>query len=66
MKSFDLEHVYDEQIDPLVREIMRICQRHHIPAVMSFLYRSNEAGGMCAWAATAPQIRGAGRRGGPA
>lgn len=28
-KSFDLESVYDEQIAPLMTQIIDICKRHH-------------------------------------
>jgi hypothetical protein len=35
----DLEQVYDEQILPLMRQILDICKEHEMPMVASFNYQ---------------------------
>ncbi len=34
----DHEAIYDQQISPLMKEIVRICRENHIPMVASFEY----------------------------
>jgi len=36
---FDLESVYDEQIAPLMTQIIDICKRHKMPMLASFMYQ---------------------------
>ena len=36
--GFDLETVYDQEIAPLVTEIIAICQRVDMPMIASFAY----------------------------
>lgn len=36
--SFDLEEVYDKQIDPLMSQIIDICKAHQMPMIASFCY----------------------------
>lgn len=38
--SFDLEAVYDEQINPLMEKIIAICKEHNLPFVATFQYTS--------------------------
>ena len=38
MSKFDLESVYDNEISPLVAEIIRICKRAGMPMLTSFCY----------------------------
>ncbi len=40
--TFDAETVYDEQIAPLMYEIVRICQRNDIPMLASFCYGAED------------------------
>ena len=40
-EAFDLEAVYDEQINPLMKQIIDICKKHDLPFVASFQYSSN-------------------------
>jgi len=44
MNSFDLEKVYDSQIDPLVTQIIEICKTHKIPMFATFQYEHDDAG----------------------
>ena len=39
--SYDLEQVYDEQISPLMKQIIEICKEHDLPVVASFAYAYN-------------------------
>lgn len=39
------EDVYDNQISPLMTEIIRICKEHDIPMVASFQYDDRESDG---------------------
>ncbi len=43
--DYDLEQVYDEQIAPLMAQIIAICKEHQLPMVASFAYRHGENGG---------------------
>lgn len=36
MKKYDAESVYDEQIQPLMAEIIEICKQHEIPMLATF------------------------------
>jgi len=38
MENFDLEQVYDEQIAPLVAQIIEICKEHKMPFGAQFMY----------------------------
>lgn len=42
---FDLEKVYDEQIYPLMDEILKICKEHKMPVLASFMYQRTEEDG---------------------
>jgi hypothetical protein len=42
---YDAEDVYDEQIAPLMAQIIKICQDNQIPMIASFAYASDEDGG---------------------
>lgn len=44
-ESFDLESVYDDQIRPLMEEIIAIVKQHKMPMLASFLYGRNVADG---------------------
>ncbi len=44
-ERFDKEAVYDEQIFPLMGEIIAICQKHEIPMVASFFLREDDEEG---------------------
>lgn len=37
-EPFDLEQVYDEQIFPLMQQMIAICKEHRIPMLASFQY----------------------------
>lgn len=41
---YELEHIYDEQIAPLMTQIIAICQEHGIPMIASFAYRCDAQG----------------------
>lgn len=43
--DFDLEKVYDEQINPLMDKIIAICKEHKLSFVASFQY--NSKGDVC-------------------
>ena len=45
MSVYDIEAVYDEQISPLMRQIIAICKKHEMPVVASFCYSVDDAGG---------------------
>lgn len=36
--NLDLESVYDEEINPLMAQILAVCKRHKMPMVASFQY----------------------------
>ncbi|MGK3134833.1 hypothetical protein ACCX84_03570 [Pantoea trifolii] len=42
---FDLEHVYDEQISPLMNKIIAICSEHKIPMICTFAYKNDSETG---------------------
>lgn len=44
---YDSEKVYDEQISPLMTQIIAICREHRIPMVASFIYENNVDRGKC-------------------
>ena len=39
--DFNLEHVYDEQIAPLMSQIIDICKAHELPMFATFLYAND-------------------------
>lgn len=43
-KPFDLERVYDDEISPLMGQIIAICKRHRMPMLASFIFRRDKAG----------------------
>jgi len=43
-KPFDKEQIYDEQIAPLMAQIIAICTEHQIPTLASFAYRRDSHG----------------------
>lgn len=49
MKEFDLEAVYDNEISPLMRKIIDICNEHEMPMICSFAYEfgKEETAGFC-------------------
>lgn len=49
MESFELEHVYDEKIAPLMTQIIAICKEHKLPMFATFLYANSdeEGDGLC-------------------
>lgn len=40
-KLFDLEHVYDEQISPVMTQIIAICDEHKMPILCSSAYKND-------------------------
>lgn len=44
MEQWTKEDVYDEQIAPLMAQIIAICQEHRIPLVAQFNYAADEDG----------------------
>jgi len=46
------EAVYDEQISPLMTEIIRLCKEHDIPMVASFQYNDDRPDGDAALCTT--------------
>ncbi|MCP4640012.1 MAG: hypothetical protein GY851_06255, partial [bacterium] len=45
-ETFDLEKIYDDEITPLMKQIIAICRKHRMPMLASFLYEHNEDGGL--------------------
>lgn len=43
--TYDLEAVYDEQIAPLMAQIIEICKANNMPMLASIAYRQDEDGG---------------------
>jgi hypothetical protein len=41
IEDFDLEDVYDDEIAPLMAQILEICRKHKIPMMASFCYSNN-------------------------
>ena len=50
-QPFDLEQVYDDQIAPLMTQIIEICKTHTLPMFATFLYGNDidddEGGKLC-------------------
>lgn len=46
MEIFDLENVYDEQISPLMQQIIAICQENNMPMIASFAFENCEERGL--------------------
>lgn len=46
VEHYDAEAVYDEQISPLMTQIIAICKEHKIPMIASFAYQHNEESGI--------------------
>ena len=49
-EPFDLESVYDEQIAPLMAQIIAICKEHRLPMLAVFFYEldaARESAGFC-------------------
>jgi hypothetical protein len=40
--EFDKEKVYDEQINPLIKQIIEICEKNKIPGIASFCYKTTD------------------------
>lgn len=40
--TFDLEKIYDEQIAPLMAQIIAVCKKHRLPMLASFCYSSKD------------------------
>ena len=45
LEEFDLESVYDKKINPLMTQIIAICNEHNMPFVASFQYCHSEEEG---------------------
>lgn len=45
MKPFDKEEVLDEEILPLVRQIVDLCNKHDIPYFIDFVYACSDPKG---------------------
>lgn len=46
--KYDLEAIYDEQISPLMAQIIDICDRHGLPMMATFAYkRDGEESDFC-------------------
>lgn len=43
---YDLEAVYDEQISPLMQQIIEICKQHKMPMLCSFAFEHCEENGV--------------------
>lgn len=46
IEEFDLESVYDQQISPLMQQIINICKEHKMPVIASFAYANTEENGV--------------------
>lgn len=44
LEIWDLEDVYDDQISPLMIQIIAICREHRLPMIASFAFRNGEDG----------------------
>lgn len=42
MEIYDLEHIYDEQISPLMQQIIAICKESNMPMIASFAFENCE------------------------
>lgn len=45
IEYYDLEHVYDEQISPLMKQIIEICKANKLPMIASFAFKNSEEKG---------------------
>jgi len=43
-EAFDLESVYDAEIQPLMEKILAICKEHKLPVFATFLYANDPNG----------------------
>jgi hypothetical protein len=41
MKAYDLEKIYNEQISPLMTQILEICKQNELPMAVSFQYKGD-------------------------
>lgn len=46
IEEFDLESVYDQQISPLMQQIINICKEHNMPVLASFAFANTENTGV--------------------
>ena len=46
IEIYNLESIYDEQISPLMQQIIAICKEHNMPMVASFAYENCEEKGL--------------------
>ena len=46
LEYYDLERVYDEQISPLIKQIIDICKENNMPMIASFAYENCEEKGI--------------------
>lgn len=46
-ETWDLETVYDEQIAPLMAQVIAICKAHRIPMIASIAYRGEDITSFC-------------------
>jgi len=46
LELFDCEKVYDEEISPLITQIIEICNKHKMPMLASFAYEHDEENGI--------------------
>jgi hypothetical protein len=42
---FNLEQIYDEQVAPLIAQIVALCEEHRLPMMASFIYEHSEETG---------------------
>jgi hypothetical protein len=57
-ETYNLEHVYDREIAPLMAQILTICEQHHLPMVAAFAFSSAHDGdevGICTSALLYPK-----------
>lgn len=45
MELFNEEDIYDNEISPLVQQIIEVCNKHKIPMIASFTYENCEERG---------------------
>lgn len=57
IEAYDLEDVYDEQISPLMTQIIEICKKHDMPMLCTFQYAHNDEQGdaQCTTAVAPPE-----------
>jgi hypothetical protein len=46
LEHYNLENVYDEQISPLMTQIIDICKENNLPMIASFAYENCEEKGL--------------------